>query len=406
MVGYGKGNRMRGIDISIFAKKLQNRTTYSTQLQQRQKQELQPQQRKQQQQHMCSPFYHQRTCDTQHVSLDGMQQNLPVDEMQQNLPVDEMQQNLPVDECRQPPHQVKPLNQCEELEHQESDLISAPPPQDIVNHIQHVEQSNGDSSSLQHEISKKHKKVDMKRADMKKPPVNNSPTALSISNLSDLDICAICQCVMSVDCHRITMSCNQCGFTQALVDPNSLMQATPYYNLEKKDTLLSHVRLRKLRDYMKHVFSKHKSVVPMQLLIDISRSLTTKMGIMSWSDLQFHHITALLETETSFKKFECYKMQIYCRLKGCNPPQLHPEQEEALVVLFVAIQGPFERLKKNEKSTFFTMSYIFYVLCKFLNYDDLLKYISIKRTRSKLQTQQDLLKAIFDELKWEPFPFI
>ena len=223
---------------------------------------------------------------------------------------------------------------------------------------------------------------------MKKAPVNNSPTALSISNLSDLDICAICQCVMSVDCHRITMSCNQCGFTQALVDPNSLMQATPYYNLEKKDTLLSHVRLRKLRDYMKHVFSKHKSVVPMQLLIDISRSLTTKMGIMSWSDLQFHHITALLETETS------------------NPPQLHPEQEEALVVLFVAIQGPFERLKKNEKSTFFTMSYIFYVLCKFLNYDDLLKYISIKRTRSKLQTQQDLLKAIFDELKWEPFPFI
>ena len=352
MVGYVKGNRMRGIDISIFTRKYQKIAGPS---------QLRPT--------LLVKKYTQPVEDLQ-PAISWPVAQVPVTQVPAAQVAEAQVQELPVAQV------------------QEQSVVQVP-----------------------HEIVHASKKTDRKivtktrGAGMKiEPAVKKIP--ITSANLQDLDICTICQCVMSVDCHRIAMSCNICGFTQALVDPNSLMQATPYYNLEKKDTLLSHSRLRKLRDYMKHVFSKHKSVVPMQLLVDISKSLTTKMGITSWSELQFHHVTTLLESETSLKKFECYKMQIYCRLKGCSPPQLHPEQEEALVVLFVAIQGPFERLKKSEKSTFFTMSYVFYVLCKFLDYDDILKYISIKRTRSKLQTQQALLKSIFDELNWGPFPFI
>jgi hypothetical protein len=230
--------------------------------------------------------------------------------------------------------------------------------------------------------------------------------AVAITPATDFDICMICGSTMHLDCADIKLLCRICGYTSEMPDPNSVMQATPYYNLEKKQTLLSHARLKKLKDFMKNIFSKHKSVVPTNVLIDISQHLTSERGIKTASQLEFDEIVSLIDSNEGFKKFNAYKMQIYCRLKGCDPPQLRPHEEEALFVLFIAIQGPFDNLKKSQKTTFFTIGYVFYVLCKFLGFVHILKFVSIHRTRSKLNTQQDLMKTIFDHLRWAPFPLL
>lgn len=89
---------------------------------------------------------------------------------------------------------------------------------------------------------------------------------------------------------------------------------------------------------------------------------------------------------------------------GREPPRITPRQEEAIIVLFIAIQEPFDRLKKTIKTTFFSISYLFYVLCSFLGYTWILEFISMARTRTKIYNQKELLMKIFCDLNWYPFP--
>ena len=270
----------------------------------------------------------------------------------------------------------------------------------VVNGVQtaHVH-TNVDSNDI---VSTKTKAVaiipEIKAAtvtlEIKTAAIKTETKAVAITPATDFDICMICGSTMHLDCADIKLLCQVCGYTSEMQDPNSVMQATPYYNLEKKQTLLSHARLKKLKDFMKNIFSKHKSVVPTNVLIDISHHLASKRGIKTASQLEFDEIVSLIDSDEGFKKFNAYKMQIYCRLKGCDPPQLHPHEEEALFVLFIAIQSPFDNLKRNQKTTFFTIGYVFYVLCKFLGFVHILKFISIQRTRSRLHTQQGFMMML------------
>ena len=104
------------------------------------------------------------------------------------------------------------------------------------------------------------------------------------------------------------------------------------------------------------------------------------------------------------RNFLGYCTQIHCRICGCNPPIVTPSQEEALSVLFVSIQEPFEELKERSCSTFFSISYVALTLCKFLGFDHLLPFISLGSTRMKVETQELLLGKIFERLGWTHFP--
>ena len=240
------------------------------------------------------------------------------------------------------------------------------------------------------------------------PTLTTKVSPLHSNMVTDLDDCPICKNSLMIDCIRGNILCKNCGFLQEIPDPGGVLQSTTYFNLEKKATLFTHARLKKLRTYMNIIFAKQKSVVPIQILVDICKHLTgSKEGTtleLIRENITFESVSDFLDKNIKFKKFRDYKTQIYCKIMGREPPRITPRQEEAIIVLFIAIQEPFDRLKKTIKTTFFSISYLFYVLCSFLGYTWILEFISMARTRTKIYNQKELLMKIFCDLNWYPFP--
>jgi hypothetical protein len=162
--------------------------------------------------------------------------------------------------------------------------------------------------------------------------------------------------------------------------------------------------MKKFTTYMGSVLVRQKSVVPLHVLVEVCKITTERYSLEKASEMTFVQVASVLETSVKLKKFVDYKVQIYCRLKGNAIPRISPSQEEALTVLYLAIQEPFDRLKKDRRSTFFSVTFVMYVLCSFLGYHNMLEFIYIKKTRMKLHNQIAFLSLIFTDLGWSPFP--
>lgn len=218
---------------------------------------------------------------------------------------------------------------------------------------------------------------------------------------SSFDTCNFCNALLFMDIQQNALICNSCGTWKECPDPGGSIMSVAYTNLEKRDSVLDHKRTRKLKEFLKQLTSKQKSIVPMNILLEISERMYSA-GI-DRDGITYQALTRIIVSE--FKRFSDYTMQIYCQIKGCHPPQIHPRDEEAICIIFAAIQKPFEKIRlDSDRSTFFSMSYLLLVICKFLKYDYLLKYIPLQKTRTKLSTQQTMLRKVWDSLGWADFP--
>jgi predicted RNA-binding Zn-ribbon protein involved in translation (DUF1610 family) len=223
--------------------------------------------------------------------------------------------------------------------------------------------------------------------------------------LFEFDRCNSCGTAMHMETAEHSLLCPACGARSECPDPGSMALSVTYYNLDRRPSLLCHRRLPKLKEFLKQLLAKQKSVVPTAVLLDVTSHLVNKVGLQSCEDLTFAAVREAL-VDLGLRNFVDYCTQIYCRIKGCPPPTLYPEDEEALFVLFAAIQEPFEELKERQNSTFFSMSYVALVLCKFLGLTSLLPFIPLTNPRTRLKVQQQLLRKVFEHLHWSPFPDI
>lgn len=230
----------------------------------------------------------------------------------------------------------------------------------------------------------------------------DSKTEAKVRNaMFEFDRCATCEGSLHMIVSAHSLVCPTCGSLTECPDPGSMALSVTYFNLDRRPSLLVHRRLGKLKDFLKQMLAKQKSIVPISVVVDVTAHLS--------QTLRPHEKPTYKQTRAALlslgmRNFLGYCTQIHCRICGCNPPIVTPSQEEALSVLFVSIQEPFEELKERSCSTFFSISYVALTLCKFLGFDHLLPFISLGSTRMKVETQELLLGKIFERLGWTHFP--
>lgn len=219
----------------------------------------------------------------------------------------------------------------------------------------------------------------------------------------EFDRCSNCRSALHMVIADHSLICPGCGARSECPDPGGMAQSVTYYNLDRRPSLLSHRRLPKLKEFLKQLLAKQKSVVPMGVLLDVTAHLVRTNNCVSPDGVTFAAVREALDV-LGLRNFMDYGTQIYCRIKGCAPPAIAAADEEALFVLFVAIQEPFESIKERKSSTFFSMSYVVLTLCRFLQLDSIVPFIPLTIARTRIHTQQNLLRKIFDKLEWSPFP--
>ena len=91
-------------------------------------------------------------------------------------------------------------------------------------------------------------------------------------------------------------------------------------------------------------------------------------------------------------------------LSGKKAPTLSRKAEETLRSLFKDIQVPFMNNCPPNRKNFLSYSYVLHKFCELLEYDELLIYFPLLKSREKLQQQDQIWDKICLELKWQYIP--
>jgi len=100
---------------------------------------------------------------------------------------------------------------------------------------------------------------------------------------------------------------------------------------------------------------------------------------------------------------------ITCKLTNRAPPRMTPDVENRLRQLFQQLQEPFEKCRDETAPTrknFMSYSYVLYKLCELEGLDEFKACFTLLKGRDKLHKQDQVWKAICDQLNWTFIPSI
>jgi len=91
-------------------------------------------------------------------------------------------------------------------------------------------------------------------------------------------------------------------------------------------------------------------------------------------------------------------------LSGKKAPTLTRSSEEMLRSLFKEIQIPFMNNCPISRKNFLSYSYVLHKFCELLEYDHLIPFFPLLKSREKLQQQDQIWEKICKDLKWQYIP--
>ena len=107
-----------------------------------------------------------------------------------------------------------------------------------------------------------------------------------------------------------------------------------------------------------------------------------------------------------YNKYYEHITHIINKINGSKAPILSRNEEEYLRALFKEIQVPFTNNCPENRKNFLSYSYVLHKFCELLEYDHLLVYFPLLKSREKLQQQDKIWKCMCRDLNWEYIPSI
>jgi hypothetical protein len=102
-----------------------------------------------------------------------------------------------------------------------------------------------------------------------------------------------------------------------------------------------------------------------------------------------------------FNKYYEHIPHIINVMSGKKAPSLSRREEEQLRTLFKEIQIPFSNNCPPNRKNFLSYSYVLHKFCELLEYDYLLPYFPLLKSREKLLQQDQIWKLICADLNWQ-----
>jgi hypothetical protein len=148
--------------------------------------------------------------------------------------------------------------------------------------------------------------------------------------------------------------------------------------------------------------AKERTDLPNEIFEDIYKELKkNKYTILE--NLKYSDIREILK-KLKYNKYYEHIPHILSIITGKNAPTLDRKSEEILRSLFKEIQIPFMNNCPPNRKNFLSYSYVLHKFCELLEYDHLLEYFSLLKSREKLHAQDLIWSQICKDLNWEFIP--
>ena len=215
----------------------------------------------------------------------------------------------------------------------------------------------------------------------------------------DNDVCDVCQCQMLLSDLSSEIYCSSCGASKKIM---IVTDKVSYSDPQSEITYYTYKRINHFNEWLAQFQAKERTDLPPIIYTKIIDELK-KNTHSSLEELKYNDIRSILK-KLDYNKYYEHIPHILSIITGKNAPALERVDEEILRSLFKEIQIPFVNNCPPHRKNFLSYSYVLHKFCELLEYDHLLEYFTLLKSREKLHQQDVIWEKICKDLNWEFIP--
>ena len=213
------------------------------------------------------------------------------------------------------------------------------------------------------------------------------------------DICDICQEQMLMSDLSSEIFCSSCGAAKKIM---IITDKVSYSDPQSEITYYTYKRINHFNEWLAQFQAKERTDLPSEIYKKIIDEIKKKPHV-SAPDLKYNDIREILK-KLQYNKYYEHIPHILSIVTGKRAPILDRKNEEILRSLFKEIQIPFVNNCPPQRKNFLSYSYVLHKFCELLEYDNLLEYFTLLKSREKLHQQDVIWEKICKDLNWEFIP--
>ena len=215
-------------------------------------------------------------------------------------------------------------------------------------------------------------------------------------SMIDYHICPICSQSLTMKNIESILLCEDCGYTQTILI-NS--EKVSYKDPPRESSYFAYKRINHFNEWLAQFQAKETTEIPEEVYTNIFNEIKKNKNI-EITKITYKQVREILK-KINYNKYYEHIPHIINTLSGQKAPSLSKHAEETLRGLFKEIQIPFMNNCPSTRKNFLSYSYVLHKFCELLEYDELISYFPLLKSREKLQQQDFIWKKICHDLEWE-----
>ena len=213
------------------------------------------------------------------------------------------------------------------------------------------------------------------------------------------DICNICNNKLYLSDLNSELYCKECGKSNDIL---VITDKVSYSDPQSEITYYTYKRINHFNEWLAQFQAKERTDLPNEIFENIFKELQKNKHILL-ENLKYSDIREILK-KLKYNKYYEHIPHILSIITGKRAPTLDRKNEEILRSLFKEIQLPFMKNCPSNRKNFLSYSYVLHKFCELLEYDHLLEYFSLLKSREKLHAQDIIWEKMCKDLNWEFIP--
>ena len=210
------------------------------------------------------------------------------------------------------------------------------------------------------------------------------------------DKCKLCNNNMSFGLIDSELVCEKCGYTEDIII-NS--EKTSYKDPPREVSYFAYKRINHFNEWLAQFQAKESTEISEDIYKNIYDEIHKNVNL-DVQKIKPKQMKSILK-KLGYNKYYEHIPHIINVMSGKKAPSLSRKEEEQLRTLFKEIQIPFSNNCPPNRKNFLSYSYVLHKFCELLEYDYLLPYFPLLKSREKLLQQDQIWKLICNDLQWQ-----
>jgi len=210
------------------------------------------------------------------------------------------------------------------------------------------------------------------------------------------DKCKLCSSNMSMGLIDSEIICEKCGYTESIIINTEKMS---YKDPPREVSYFAYKRINHFNEWLAQFQAKESTEINDDIYKDIFDEINKNVNI-DIKNIKPKQMKSILK-KLGYNKYYEHIPHIINVMSGKKAPSLSRKEEEQLRTLFKEIQIPFSNNCPENRKNFLSYSYVLHKFCELLEYDYLLPFFPLLKSREKLLQQDQIWKLICRDLNWQ-----